>query len=91
MFTSEYAQSLQGSVRYADMAKEDQPEWSPSNNYTTQVLKAADRAKELVTQILTFSRKGQEEQRPMQPHFVIKEALKLMRASLTTTVEIHKE
>jgi|GEM_PF-1046801 len=78
-------------IGYADMARDDIPEWSPSRNNIEQVLKAGGRAKELVRQILTFSRKGPEIQQPMQPSSIIKEGLKLMRASLPTTIEIQKD
>ncbi|HBF42206.1 MAG TPA: hypothetical protein DDW42_00995 [Desulfobacteraceae bacterium] len=55
------------------------------------VLKASDRAKDLVKQILAFSRPGNEDQRPMQIGPVAKETLKLLRASLPTTIEIRQE
>jgi len=56
-----------------------------------QVLQAADRAKSLVKQILTFSRKTEPERKPLMPHLVIKEALKLMRATVPATVEIQTD
>ncbi len=56
-----------------------------------QVLTAGHRAKELVRQILTFSRKGDQERQPVQFHVVIQEAMKLLRASLPTTIRIHQE
>jgi signal transduction histidine kinase/BarA-like signal transduction histidine kinase len=53
-----------------------------------EVLKAGRRAKDLVTQILTFSRQSAQEQRPLQPNLIVKEALKMLRASLPATIEI---
>ena len=67
---------------------------SPHNdtaNDLHQVIKAALRAKDLVQQILAFSRQSQKERKPLQPHLVIKEALKLLRASLPSTIEIREE
>jgi CheY-like chemotaxis protein/two-component sensor histidine kinase len=52
------------------------------------VLKASQRAKELVLQILTFSRRQEQERRPMRLQPVLKEAMKLLRASLPATIEI---
>ncbi|MBP1628408.1 MAG: histidine kinase [Holophagaceae bacterium] len=52
------------------------------------ILKAAERAKELVNQILLFSRKQGQDLAPLRPAPVIKEVLKLIRASLPTTIEI---
>jgi PAS domain S-box-containing protein len=57
----------------------------------TQVRKAADRATELVRQILTFSRRQQQEKLPLQAYLIIKEALKLLRASIPTTIEIRQD
>ncbi len=78
-------------IGYTDMAMDDIPEWSPSKNYLDQVLKAGNRAKELVSQILTFSRKGPEIQKPLQLSVIIKEGLKLIRASMPATIEIRDE
>lgn len=52
------------------------------------VLKASNRAKDLVLQILTFSRKAETDRRPIQASLVIKEALRLMQATLPATVEL---
>ena len=57
-------------------------------NNLDQVLKAADRARNLVRQILAFSRKSQSEFKPLQVHVILKEALKLMRASIAANIEI---
>ncbi len=53
-----------------------------------QIKKASLRAKDLVQQLLTFSRKSHTQQRAIQPALIIKEALKLLRATLPTTVQI---
>ena len=59
--------------------------------YLHQVENACNRAKELVKQILAFSRKGEIEKKPVDIALIIKEALKLLRASLPTTIEIQTE
>lgn len=56
-----------------------------------QVVKAAGRAKDLVQQILTFSRQAHQEKKSLQPHLVVTEALKLLRASLPSTLTIRQE
>ena len=78
-------------IGFADMIKDDAPDGSQTQNDINHVLIAANRAKELVKQILTFSRKGQEKKQPLRPNPVIKEALKLLRASLPTTIEIKEK
>ena len=58
------------------------------NDYLEQVLKACERAKNLVNQILAFSRQRERERRPVDIRLVLKEALILLRASLPSTVAI---
>ncbi|NTV15310.1 MAG: PAS domain S-box protein [Desulfobulbaceae bacterium] len=60
-------------------------------SHLEKVYQAAGRAKELVKQILTFSRRDTEEQSPVLAQVVIKEALKLLRASIPTTIEIRQD
>lgn len=76
---------------YAELAQLDMSEGSKHKAYLAQVLKASNRAKDLVNQILTFSRQSEGEQRPLQVTLVIKEALKLLRASIPTTIKIDQE
>jgi PAS domain S-box-containing protein len=65
---------------------------SPMHRDLQQVLKAADRAKELVKQILVFSRmEGRQEKVAVDIGGVVKEALKLLRATLPTTIEIRQD
>ncbi len=51
-------------------------------------LKASERAKDLVNQILTFSRRSEQELEPLQISLIAKEAIKMLRASLPSTIEI---
>jgi len=52
------------------------------------LLVSANRAKELVKQILTFSRQDRNERSPVDIHIVVKESLKLLRAIIPTTITI---
>ena len=57
-----------------------------------QVLNASLRAKELVRQILAISRSTEEQQRiPIDISSIIKEALKLLRSSLPTSIEMRQK
>lgn len=53
-----------------------------------QILNAGNRAKHLVQQILTFARKTEEQQEPIQLSTVVHEVVELMRASLPASVQI---
>jgi len=59
-------------------------------NNLQKVLNAGDRAKDLVSQILAFSRQSVLEPKPVQVKLITKEALKLLRATLPATIEIHQ-
>jgi nitrogen-specific signal transduction histidine kinase/ActR/RegA family two-component response regulator len=54
------------------------------------VFNAGERAKAMIQQILTFSRKSDPERKAVYLHEAVVEALKLLRASLPTTIEIHQ-
>jgi PAS domain S-box-containing protein len=53
-----------------------------------EALKAANRAKDLVKQILAFSRQTDEERMPVRVGLVAKEAIKFLRATIPATIEI---
>ncbi len=75
-------------VGYTEMAMGDLSEESVTRRNLEEVLKAANRAKGLVRQILTFSRQSEQERKPLKIQPIIKEALKLLRASIPSTIEI---
>ena len=64
------------------------PKDNPAYKNITQLIKAGNRAKDLVQQILAFSRQKEYERKPMQPGPIIKEALKMLRSSLPSTIKI---
>ncbi|MBU0674006.1 MAG: response regulator [Proteobacteria bacterium] len=73
---------------YTAMAMDNAPEKSELASDLEKVLEAANRAKELVKQILAFSRQTAIERIPMQLQSLVKETLKMLRSSLPTTIEI---
>jgi CheY-like chemotaxis protein len=56
-----------------------------------EVVKAGDRAKDLVRQILAFCRKSETQRRPILFSAVVDEALKMLRSTLPTTIQIHQD
>ena len=75
-------------VGYTELTMDDVPEDSQARQNLEEVLKAANRAKELVQQILTFSRQGSQERKPLKVQYLIKEATKLLRATIPSSIEI---
>jgi PAS domain S-box-containing protein len=73
---------------YLEMMLEDIPENNPLHGHLAEVFNGAKRARDLVQQILTFSRQKDHELKPLKVHPVIKEALKLIKSSLPSTIEI---
>jgi signal transduction histidine kinase/ActR/RegA family two-component response regulator len=76
-------------VGYTELTMDDIPAGSQASQNLEEVLKAANRAKELVKQILTFSRQNDQERKPLKVQSLIKEALKLLRATIPSTIEIN--
>jgi len=74
-----------------EMALMDLPTGSPLQYHLEEVLKAAERAKDLVRQILTFSRQGEQMKKPLRMSLIVNETLKFLRATLPTTIELRQE
>ena len=71
-----------------ELAMDEVPEWSPARNNLEEVRKACQRAKDVIQQILNFSRKSRSETKPLNITPIIKETIKLLRASIPTSIEI---
>jgi PAS domain S-box-containing protein len=75
-------------IGHSDMALKDVPEGSPVKDDLLQILKATDRAKGLVNQILTFSRQVDQKDTVVNPVLLTNEILKLLSASLPGNIRI---
>ena len=76
---------------FAELAQMKLDEKDEAHGDLKQVLQSANRAKELIQSILAVGRRQEQEKQPMQLKEVVKEALKLLRASLPSTIEIQEE
>ncbi len=77
-------------IGYAELALMDEEDSRELKEHLNEVLKAGNRARNLVKQILTFSRREEGEIKPVMIKHILKEALTLLRASLPSTIQIHK-
>jgi signal transduction histidine kinase len=74
---------------YTQVALSRHEQREPVQDYLQEVLAASQRGKDLVQQILMFSRQHSAERSILQLHTVVQETLALLRASLPTTIDIH--
>ena len=77
-------------IGYAELAR-DRNQKENKEQYLQEVLIGAERARSLVKQILTFSRKDDHEKKPLDIKILLKEAVKFLRASIPTTIEVNQQ
>ncbi len=73
---------------YADLTLEDPSNSKDVINNITRVMKASYRAKDMVNQILAFSRKDEQTMGSVNIGKVVKEVISFLRSSIPTTIEI---
>ncbi len=75
-------------VAYTELIRMDSSDPSAISAHADELDRAADRAKDLVQQILTFSRRQKQERRPTELGMAVRQALKLLRSTLPASIEI---
>jgi PAS domain S-box-containing protein len=78
-------------IGYTEIAIADVEKGGVLHDNLKEVLKAGERAKDLVNQILTFSRQSEQDLKPIKVALIVKEVLKLIRASLPATIAIDQD
>ncbi len=73
---------------FTEMAVEDIPDRPDVVRNLQHVLKSATRARELVKQLLAFSRKAEHTRTPLALGPLIKETVRMLRASIPSTIAI---
>lgn len=81
---------LSAILGYAELAKEEASPGSALEKDLEQILTSASRAADLVKQILLFSRQSTAELISLKVQPLLKEALKMLRSSLPTTIRIEE-
>jgi PAS domain S-box-containing protein len=76
-------------VGYTELALGKTSRNDPLHSDLEEIFRASLRARDLVKQILTFSRQAEQKRQPVQVNLIVKEALKFLRSSLPSSIEIH--
>ena len=71
---------------YSDLAKNTLPEGAKQVNHLNEVIKAGNRAKDLVKQILNFSRQTEIQHVDISITFIIKEVIKMIKSTLPSNI-----
>jgi PAS domain S-box-containing protein len=84
----DFNNTLASIITCSEMALDEAPPGSTLHELMDVVLKSGLRGKNLVKQILTFSRQNEQERQEVRFGLVVSECLKLLRATLSPTIEI---
>jgi signal transduction histidine kinase len=79
---------LSGIMGFADLAMQDADDPKVARQHIGEIVKASQRARELVRQILAFSRRQEQSRQPIKLDSVLGEALTLLRASIPKSIDI---
>ncbi|MEQ9564390.1 MAG: ATP-binding protein, partial [Pseudomonadales bacterium] len=82
---------LQPISGYAELLYSDLPEDSPLRDDVMEIRQGADRARNLVRQILSFSRNSETERSPIEVAAMIKGTVRFARGSLPSSVSLVSE
>ena len=77
-------------IGYTELATDQVEPKSQLSSDLKKISKAGYRARDMINQILMFSRQREQERRPITVTPIIKETIKLLRASLPSTIEIRQ-
>ncbi len=75
-------------IGFTEIAKDKLPSDSKVQQQLARVLEAGIRGRELVRRLLTFSRRTEQEKKPLSLSSIVKETATLLRASLPATISI---
>jgi len=82
---------LSAIIGYTELAMNDIADPVRAGAELGEVLKAGERAKDLVSQILTFSRQTETRHSPLAIKTVVKESLKMIRSVTPSNIEIRSD
>jgi PAS domain S-box-containing protein len=77
-------------VGNTELAMDKIPRQDPAHGKLERVLDASFRARDVVAQLLNFSRTSHEEKIPLKINYIVKESLKLLRATIPKSIDIRQ-
>lgn len=81
---------LSSILGHAELALQEMTSQPVAREDIERVIESGERARDLIQQILTFSRQAATDRSSIPLQYIIHEALNLLRASLPSTIEIHE-
>ncbi len=82
---------LSAILGFSELALDDVETGTMMYENLTEIMKAGNRARDLVQQILAFSRHDEAETRPMQILPIVKEVVKMLRSTIPSSIQIHED
>lgn len=87
----EFNNSLTAVLGFSELALPLVPANSKVHRHIQQVITAGRKSRELVHQLLTFSRQSDQVRRPLSLHSLVKESLKLLRPTIPSWIELREQ
>ncbi|MBH0184649.1 MAG: PAS domain S-box protein [Nitrospira sp.] len=87
----EFNNSLTAVLGFSHLALPLIPNDNKAHHYVQQVLSAGMESRELVHQLLTFSRQSEQVRHPLPLHLLVKEAIKPLRAGIPSSIELKEQ
>ena len=71
----------------AELALDDIPDWNPAHEFLKEIRASSLRAKDVVQELLRFSRKSEVQKKPLEISQLVEDSMKLLRTSIPTSIE----
>ena len=75
-------------IGFTELVADHAPKASRDAHHLQRIMEAGIRGRELVRQMLTFSRKTEQEKKPLRLGGIVEETIKLIRATIPATISI---
>ncbi len=84
----DFNNALAAIIGFTELVAGHAAKGSRDEHYLKRIMEASIRSRELVRQMLTFTRQAEQEKKPLRLISIVKETVRLLRASIPTTISI---